>query len=108
MKDLKNFIETTIIEYLNEESQYNKFILIPKEGVNKIRDINDDIDEILNNSIFSNKNIYLKGGVARNALELYINSDIESPIIRDIDYCYIGSISDYHKLFSDEHTNQHR
>lgn len=100
MEDLRKFIETTVRELLNERNQYNKLVYVQKNNVDKIRSIDSDLNKVLNNSIFNNKNIYLKGGAARNALEVYLYGDSTS-IIRDVDYCYIGDISDYNKLNTD-------
>lgn len=95
--EIRKFIKTTIREYLNEQNQYNKLVFVQKNNVDRIRTINNELNQLLKNNIFNNKNIYLKGGVARNALETYLYDDNTS-IIRDVDYCYIGDISNYDKL----------
>lgn len=101
---LRKFIATTIREYLNEQNQYNKLVFVQKNNVDIIRTINYGLNELLNNHIFNDKNIYLKGGAARKALEIYLYGD-STDIIRDVDYCYIGDVSNYDELKTNEHVD---
>ena len=101
---LREFIQAVISECLSESSQYNKLVFVKKDGVDKIRAKNARLNQLLYNDVFKNKNIYLKGGVARMALETYLYGGSET-VIRDIDYCYIGEYKDYDKLDLEEHVD---
>lgn len=101
-KSLIKLIESTVVEFFNESKQYNKLVSLKHDDINEIRKNNNKLNTILNNSIFKNKNIYIKGGVARLALQIYLN-DYTDDFIRDIDYCYIGNHDEYSNIdFNEE------
>lgn len=100
-KDMRNMIDKVknFKEYINEENQNNKLIIVnDTNSINRIKDNNKDLRFILNNDIFNDKNVYLKGGVSRIGLETYIYG-YSNDLVRDIDYCFIGEYKDYKPVF---------
>lgn len=97
---MKEIINNTIKKFLFEAKQHNKIISIGKNNIDKIRAQHPDLNSILNEKVFDNPNIYLKGGVARLAFEIYLNTGVYKKI-RDIDLCYIGDYKVFIRTIDD-------
>lgn len=87
---LIEFIRKRLNDILLEANQYSKLITISEQRISQIRKKHSQLNQLLSDSIFNDKNIYLKGGVARLATQLHFGLDGEQ-MIRDLDYCYIGT-----------------
>jgi hypothetical protein len=100
---LLNTIEKTVKDFLIEKHQYDNLITLGKKEVNYIRSLNRDIDNQLNSlkNFFKDENFYFKGGVARLALQIYINKENANDYIRDADYVYIGKYNNLDNLTRD-------
>jgi hypothetical protein len=85
---------------LREKNQLNKIVQLNKDTVDIIRKNNYKLDTILSNKIFTNPNIFIKGGVARIAFQNYLG-DYSDLSVRDIDYCYLGDYKEYITIFRD-------
>ncbi len=99
---MKGLIKRLLREGLIKENQYDKYIVLGKDVIDRIRKINPPINKELSSSVFNSSNVYAKGGAARLALLIYCELDNNgglhgNDIIRDSDFVYLGEYDDYQK-----------
>lgn len=86
------------------ESAMDKIITLSKDKVDIIRKRSFTINNLLSNSIFKKyDNLWLKGGISRLALMLYLNQDVDDSDVRDIDtVAFFNDYNDDYYNFSKE------
>jgi len=95
------FKTVQMIIFINEKNSLNSFVRVSIAD-NPIILNHAQLKQLLNSPALTNNNIYLKGGAARLAMLLYLFKGKKTDYLRDIDYAYIGSYSEYNKLFKEK------